>query len=135
MVVHQVFNPTESDVQISSRESTRSRMKTEYYEEPGCVTVKVSGRIDTLTAPEFGRVLKGLLNKKPAACLIDMNDVVFLSSAGLQTLLAGAKISQQIETYFAVFGLRDTARDVFTLSGFNRFIQSFSSKEEALRQC
>ncbi|MEA1918914.1 MAG: STAS domain-containing protein, partial [Campylobacterota bacterium] len=100
-------------------------MQTEIYEENDLLIVTPSGKLDTIRAPEFGKELASLLEKKPKRCLIDMSQVVFLSSSGLQVLLAGAKISKKEHITFGVFGMNEMLNDVFCLSGFNNFIASF----------
>lgn len=107
-------------------------MQTEIYEENDLLIVTPSGKLDTIRAPEFGKELASLLEKKPKRCLIDMSQVVFLSSSGLQVLLAGAKISKKEHITFGVFGMNEMLNDVFCLSGFNNFIASFENRDEAL---
>ncbi len=107
-------------------------METSYHTEAGHLIVTVSGKLDTINGPKFGKILEKLLAEKPRACLLDFSGVVFLSSSGLQVLLAGAKISRQEGIGFGVFGMTEMVADVFTLSGFNRFIPHFADKEEAL---
>ena len=109
-------------------------MLTNHYQEGSSLIVVASGKLDTINAPEFGKVLKSLLDKKPQSCLLDLTDVTFLSSSGLQVLLAGAKISKNNSTDFAVFGMQEMINDVFHMSGFNHFIKSFTCKEDALAQ-
>ena len=109
-------------------------MQTSYYEENFHLILKASGKLDTLNAPEFGKLLEGLLKKKPSTCLLDLSEVTFLSSSGLQVLLAGAKISKEEHIRFAIFGMNEMLNDVFCMSGFDRFIDSFASKEEALHE-
>ncbi|HEB69204.1 MAG TPA: anti-sigma factor antagonist [Desulfobulbus sp.] len=109
-------------------------MESSYYEEAGHLIVKVSGKLDTINAPKFGKILEKLLAEKPISCLLDFSEIVFLSSSGLQVLLAGAKISRQEGITFGVFGMREMVEDVFKLSGFNQFIRHFADKNEALNQ-
>jgi len=107
-------------------------MQTNYHEEEGNLILKASGKLDTIHAPEFGKLLKERLEKKPTSCLLDLSKVTFLSSSGLQVLLAGAKTSKKEQLYFAVFGMSEMVNDVFYMSGFDHFIENFSSKEEAI---
>ena len=107
-------------------------METSYYKEDGSLIVKASGKLDTIHAPKFGEVLQKLLEEKPTSCLLDLSEVTFLSSSGLQVLLAGAKISKKENISFGVFSMSEMVNDVFCMSGFDRFIKSFASKEEAL---
>jgi anti-sigma B factor antagonist len=107
-------------------------MQTEIYEQNNLLVVTPSGKLDTISAPEFGKELAALLQKSPKRCLIDMSKVSFLSSSGLQVLLAGAKISKKENITFGIFGMNEMVDDVFCLSGFNNFIESFKDKDEAL---
>ena len=110
----------------------RNNMEVDFYEEAGQLIVVPSGKLDTIHAPEFGKVLSDLLEQKPSACLLDLTEVSFLSSSGLQVLLAGAKISKKENINFAIFGMNEMLNDVFHLSGFHHFIRTFRSKEDAL---
>lgn len=107
-------------------------MKVTSYQENNTLIVVPSGKLDTLNAPKFGTELAKLLESKPSRCLLDLSEVTFLSSSGLQVLLAGAKTSKQQNSKYIVFGMSEMVHEVFFLSGFNNFIDSFETKEEAL---
>lgn len=107
-------------------------MQVDHYEEDNRLIVVPSGKLDTINAPEFGKILEELLEKKPQSCLLDLSGVTFLSSSGLRVLLSGAKTSKKENINFAVFGMNEMVNDVFCMSGFNHFINSFANKEDAL---
>jgi len=107
-------------------------MEVKHYTQDSNLIVSPSGKMDTFSAPKFGATLAKLLEEKPESCLLDLSEVTFLSSSGLQALLAGAKTSKQNGIKFKIFGMREMVKDVFFLSGFNNFIESFDTKEEAL---
>jgi len=110
----------------------RITMETNEYNEGKILIVVPSGKLDTVNAPKFSKNLEVLLIQKPKACLLDFSQVSFLSSSGLQSLLGAAKISKKEEIGFAVFNMQKMIAEVFIMSGFNQFIQSFESKEDAL---
>jgi anti-sigma B factor antagonist len=91
-----------------------------------------SGKLDTISAPEFSKELLILLEKKPKGCIIDLSAVSFLSSSGLQALLAGAKKAKSSDIKYAVCNMSEMVNDVFTLSGFDRFIKTFNTKDDAI---
>jgi len=97
-------------------------METKHYQENEILVVVPSGKLDTVNAPKFLKLLTELLAKRPAACLLDLSEVTFLSSSGLQSLLGGAKISKKENIDFAVFGMQEMVENVFKMSGFDRFI-------------
>jgi len=107
-------------------------VKTQHYQEGDILIIAPQGRLDTMHAPELLKLIEQLLSNRPRGCLLDLREVTFLSSSGLQAILASAKISNTNQINFGVFGMQDMTYDVFTMSGFNKFIQSFSSKEDAL---
>ena len=107
-------------------------METKHYKEADLLVVAPSGKLDTVNAPQFLKLLTELLAEKPAACLLDLSEVTFLSSSGLQALLGGAKISKKENIDFSVCGMQAMVQDVFKMSGFNQFITSFDTKDDAL---
>jgi anti-anti-sigma factor len=103
-----------------------------YKEEDDFIIVAPSGKLDTISAPEFSKELLSILEKKPKGCIIDLSDISFLSSSGLQALLAGAKKAKNENIKYAVCGMNEMVNDVFTLSGFDRFIKTFNTKDDAI---
>ena len=66
-------------------------MTIQLLNKEGEATLTLGGRLDTTTAPEFEAVVKGL----PEAItdlVIDMEQLEYISSAGLRVLLSGSKI-------------------------------------------
>lgn len=107
-------------------------MKININDENNQITLSPIGNLDTINAPAFGEKLSNVLEKRPTHCFIDMQGVDFLSSSGLQALLSGAKISKGYEIKYTIIGMNEMVNEVFNISGFNHFIDSFSTKEEAL---
>lgn len=52
-----------------------------------CDLVKVNGRVDSQTAPQLAEALDAITNAGRYKIVIDMNDVEFMSSAGLRVLI------------------------------------------------
>lgn len=55
--------------------------------ENGFDVVMIGGRIDAVTSPELEGALLDLMNKGTTHIIIDLNDVTYLSSAGLRVIL------------------------------------------------
>ncbi len=64
--------------------------------QSGTLTVTVSGRIDTVTAPQFQDGVKPDL-EGVSNLVIDFADVKYISSAGLRVLLSLQKIMNKFE--------------------------------------
>ena len=105
---------------------------TQITKEDGFTIVSPQGKLDTISAPAFSNELSTLLSQDIKACIIDLSEVTFLSSSGLQALLVGAKISKSSGIKYEVCGMSEMVNDVFCLSGFDSFIDTFTTKEDAL---
>lgn len=96
----------------------------------GVSVVSISGRLDTQSAAQ---VEAGLLQALATAkVVLDMQEVHFVSSAGLRVLLKAAKTAKSTSKGFAVCGLQPGVREVFEVSGFDRIIASHATRAEAL---
>ncbi|GAY16598.1 STAS domain-containing protein [Mycobacterium sp. shizuoka-1] len=49
--------------------------------------VSASGALDLLTSPALGKLLTSTLEQKPGGVIVDLTDVRFLGSAGMQVLV------------------------------------------------
>jgi anti-anti-sigma factor len=84
------------------------------------VIVKLSGRLDSNTAPPAEESFTRLLAGGPLRLAIDMSNLEYISSAGLRVLLVVAKKLQQAKGKVVLFGLVHNVREVFQISGFDR---------------
>jgi anti-sigma B factor antagonist len=56
-----------------------------------CDLIKVIGRIDSATAPKFAEALDSVMNEGRYKIVLDLEDVEFMSSAGLRVLISAQK--------------------------------------------
>ena len=102
-------------------------------ERNGCIVISPEGKLDTINAPQFSKELLAVLEKKPKVCIVDLGEVSFLSSSGLQALLVGVKTSKKEGIGYGVCSMSEMVNDVFMLSGFDRFIDVFDDIEGAMK--
>jgi anti-anti-sigma factor len=102
--------------------------------EGGAMVVSVTGRIDAVTAPEFEKRLSALIAGGDIVLLLNLNDLEYISSAGLRSILSTAKQLKAKEGKLLFSGLKGPVKDVFKISGFGSIFQIFETEEEALRQ-
>jgi anti-anti-sigma factor len=97
----------------------------------GLVTVAaLDGRLDTTTAGGAEQKLLALLSA--GGLIADLSGVQYVSSAGLRVLLKTAKQAKSAHVSFAICGAQQTVREVFEMSGFDKIIPSFTTRDEAL---
>ena len=80
------------------------------------VTLKVSGRLDTQTAPELEKELDAVL---PGAkdLTFDMSGLEYVSSAGLRVILKAQK-AMNAQGSMKLTGVNDSIMEVFDITGF-----------------
>jgi len=81
------------------------------------LTVALTGRLDTTTAPELEKELKASLDGV-SALAIDMAALEYISSAGLRVLLSAQKtMNKQGEMKIVHVG--ETIMEIFEVTGFS----------------
>ncbi len=84
--------------------------------ENGKVTLALSGRLDTVTAPELEAALDSALEGASELCF-DFNELEYISSAGLRVLLKAQKI-MNAKGKMKITGVNETIMEVFDITGF-----------------
>ncbi|HSY58051.1 MAG TPA: STAS domain-containing protein [Terriglobales bacterium] len=103
--------------------------------ESGTATiVDVVGDITLYNSPEMRKVLIDLLKTqhKPRV-LVNMLSVKYIDSAGVASLVEGLKISRDLKSTFAIFGLSRTAREVLELTRLIKVFEVYDNEAEALQ--
>ena len=81
------------------------------------LSIKVSGRLDTNTAPELEDSIKESIDGVKELEL-DLSDLEYISSAGLRVLLSAQKTMMK-QGSMVVTGVRDTVMEIFEVTGFS----------------
>jgi len=81
------------------------------------LTVTLTGRLDTTTAPDLEKALKESLDSA-TALVIDMGALEYISSAGLRVLLSAQKIMNK-QGSMKVTHVNDTIMEIFEVTGFS----------------
>ena len=86
-------------------------------QENQSLTLQLEGRLDTTTAPALEQELKDSLNGI-THLVLDMEQLAYLSSAGLRVILAAQKQMKQ-QGQMVVRQVNATILEVFNLTGFS----------------
>ncbi len=82
----------------------------------GKLTIALSGRLDTTTAPELEETLKGALDGVTELEL-DLKALEYISSAGLRVLLSAQKVMNK-QGSMVVLNANESIMEVFEVTGF-----------------
>lgn len=91
-------------------------MNIEKKAENGSVTLKVTGRLDTTTAPELEKALDDVL-EGTKELVFDMTGLEYISSAGLRVILKAQK-AMNAQGSMKLTGVNDSIMEVFDITGF-----------------
>ena len=83
------------------------------------LTVAIEGRLDTTTAPQLEAELSGLGEVK--TLIIDMEKLIYISSAGLRVLLKAQKIMNK-QGSMTVKNVSKEIKDIFEVTGFDELL-------------
>ncbi|MFI3287213.1 MAG: STAS domain-containing protein [Rikenellaceae bacterium] len=83
------------------------------------IEVKVIGRIDTVTAAQFEQETAELLSVPAAQISLNCEELSYVSSSGLRSLLKLLKSVTAIGGSLTLCGLKAEIKEVFDITGFS----------------
>ena len=83
----------------------------------GTVVLKIEGRLDTTTAPSLEKVINDSLTDI-SELVLDLKELVYVSSAGLRVLLSTQKKMNKIGM-MKLIGVCEEVMEVFEMTGFS----------------
>jgi len=95
--------------------------------------VAFGGNLDSNTSPQAQQALDGILAGGGQKMVVDFTALDYISSAGLRVLLGTAKRLRGAGGALRLFGLNETVREVFQISGFSTILAVFATEAEALK--
>lgn len=96
-------------------------MKIEKDKDGTRLVVRLIGRLDTTTAPELQKVVGNEL-QDILELQIDMEELEYVSSAGLRVLLSATKKIKAAGGSMLVKNVNPQVMDVFKITGFNAIL-------------
>ena len=91
-------------------------MQIDQLKEGTTLTMKVSGRLDTMTAPQLENEITGHLDGI-TEFIMDFSDLEYISSAGLRVLLVTTKMMKG-KGRFVIRNINETVKEIFEVTGF-----------------
>ncbi len=95
--------------------------------------VAIAGSLDSVTSPQAQQALEAILAGGGRKLAVDFSALDYISSAGLRVLLGTAKQLVARGGALRTFGLNETVREVFDISGFSTILAVFPGEADALQ--
>ncbi|MBI4041228.1 MAG: STAS domain-containing protein [Deltaproteobacteria bacterium] len=98
------------------------------------ILLTLSGRIDAFTAEKLDEELNSIINTGNLHFVVNLTEVSYISSAGLRVFLGAYKklLKNQGKIYFT--NMPEPILKIFSLAGFDKIFEIFTSEREALKQ-
>lgn len=94
--------------------------------------VAIAGSLDSTTSPAAQQALDAIVKAGAKKLAVDFSTLDYVSSAGLRVLLGTAKQVKAAGGALRMFGLNQSVREVFEISGFASILPVFPGEAEAL---
>ena len=93
----------------------------------------VIGDITLYNSPTIRKMLLDLLRgKRVPRVIVNLEKVRYIDSAGVASLVEGLKLSRELKTGFALFGLARSTREVLELTRLIKVFEVYETEQEAL---
>jgi len=102
------------------------------HKENKAVVIKVTGRLDAVTAPEFDNACSTWIDQGETCLVIDLTGVEYISSAGLRCFLVLHKRLKAVSGTLDLSGLQGMVKEVFNISGFATLFPVHPTLEKAV---
>jgi anti-sigma B factor antagonist len=89
--------------------------------EDGNTTVKLTGRLDTMTSSKLEEKLDDILGNT-VSLTFDFADLEYISSAGLRIILTAQKMLTKKGGSVEVINCQPDVKEVFSITGFSEII-------------
>jgi anti-sigma B factor antagonist len=99
----------------------------------GVVTLRLSGRLDTTTAPAFEDTILGRIESGERHVVLDLAQLDYVSSAGLRVIVLAGKRLSAANGKMVLCSLKDRVREVFDIAGFSSIFSIYGSHDDATR--
>ena len=100
--------------------------------ENNAIIVAISGRLDAVTAPEYEKKIREMIDSGNSDFVVDFEKLDYISSAGLRALLLMAKLLKVKDGNVCFANVNGNVRSVFEMSGFTALFNIENSVAEAL---
>ncbi len=96
--------------------------------------VSVTGRMGEVTAPAFEEKMREYIADAKIKFVVDLGELEYISSAGLRSILAIAKLLKEKNGTIVLSGLTGAVKEVFKISQFVSIFTIHDNPENALAE-
>ena len=100
--------------------------------EGNVIVVTISGRLDAVTAPDYEKKIRQMIDSGNSYFVVDFEQLEYISSAGLRALLLMGKLLKEKDGQVCFANVKGNVRSVFDMSGFSTIFRMEDSTAAAV---
>lgn len=100
--------------------------------ENDAVVVVLTGDVDMGRSVELREKLLEIIAEKPGVVVLNLEEVAFMDSSGLATLVEALQSSRRDGTVFKLAAIKPRVRSIFEISRLDSIFEIYESEAEAL---
>ena len=104
-------------------------MEIKSYQRDGVAVFQITGEVNIMTSPELKKRFKGQSVKK---VVVDLQNVSYVDSSGLATLVEMMKKTKLQGGSFGLSGLSDKVKSLFEITKLDKLFPIFATSEDAV---
>jgi anti-sigma B factor antagonist len=109
-----------------------SRLQYSLSEKGNVAVIKIGGRLDVETSPEFHKRLKELIDKGMKNVVVNMGKLNFIASSGLGVLIDLNSTLGKNGGKLVLSSMSDKIAKIFNLLGFTNLFETYESDQKAI---
>jgi anti-sigma B factor antagonist len=94
--------------------------------------IRITGRIDSNTSPEFDAKLKEFINSNRVNLVLEMDQTDYISSAGVRALISAQKAAKPKGGQVVLSNPSSKVRDVLKLAALESLFPIYDKTEDAV---
>lgn len=106
-------------------------MHTREQQQDGLDVLAIEGEIDLACSPELRTLLHAFAKKRSPALVLDFQQVSYVDSSGLATLIEYVRLAQEYGGKFGLTSVSDRVKTIFDLVRLTEFLPIFPTLAEA----
>src|SRR5262249_42783023 len=109
-----------------------THMNIDVTQSSGVAVVVPRGDLDMAAVPDVRSALTGLLDNGQSRLLIDLDDVTYIDSSGMGTIIAAMKQARAVGGDVRLCGLQEDVRTIFEITRVMQAMSIHPTRQEAL---
>lgn len=100
----------------------------------GFVVVTLDGEIDLHNSPGLRKELQSIIKKQKSNLLINLQQVTYMDSSGLATLVEALQLLRKAGKKLGIFSLTDTVKNIFSITRLEEIFPIFATQKQAIEE-